>query len=172
MSSLRDGLRAILEDPSISDIDTALDALEHEVIQPELAAKDAEILRLHNAWADAKQGNDERLLNMVNANAELVTRLERAESRLVRYWLAWESARIHRRSARILARELRRQVSHAQKSAKRAEVERDRLARLVDEALAIRRYGQRAPGGTENWGDWDRQADAERRAALELKEQT
>lgn len=43
------------------------------VVQPEL-------IRLHNAWAEAKQGNDERLLNMVEANAQFVTRMEQAEA--------------------------------------------------------------------------------------------
>ena len=43
--------------------------------------------------------------------------------------------------------------------------ERDRLAKLVDEAMAIRMYGERAPGGNENWADWDVKAEAERRGA-------
>lgn len=38
-----------------------------------------------------------------------------------------------------------------------------RLIALVDEALAIRMYGERAPGGTENWADWDIKAEAEMR---------
>ena len=29
---------------------------------------------------------------------------------------------------------------------------------LVREALHLRQYGEYAPGGTENWRDWDRKA--------------
>lgn len=38
--------------------------------------------------------------------------------------------------------------------------ERDTLRRLVETALNIRMYGERAPGGNENWRDWDRAASA------------
>jgi hypothetical protein len=40
----------------------------------------------------------------------------------------------------------------------RAEVKT--LSRLVETALNIRMYGERAPGGNENWRDWDRAASA------------
>jgi hypothetical protein len=36
--------------------------------------------------------------------------------------------------------------------------------RLLEEALHIRTNGERAPGGTENWHDWDRQAEASLRS--------
>lgn len=31
--------------------------------------------------------------------------------------------------------------------------------RLLEEALHIRMHGERAPGGTENWADWDTKAE-------------
>lgn len=50
----------------------------------------AEVRRLHNAWADAKQGNDQRLLNMVAANAEFLGRMERAQAIGKEALEAWE----------------------------------------------------------------------------------
>jgi hypothetical protein len=40
----------------------------------------------------------------------------------------------------------------------RAEVHR--LRALVEEALHLRMHGERAPGGTETWPEWDRKAGA------------
>jgi hypothetical protein len=31
--------------------------------------------------------------------------------------------------------------------------------RLVEEAIHLRMHGERAPGGTENWRDWERAAE-------------
>lgn len=31
--------------------------------------------------------------------------------------------------------------------------------RLLEEALHLRTHGERAPGGTENWADWDKRAE-------------
>jgi hypothetical protein len=45
------------------------------------------------------------------------------------------------------------------------QAERDRLYTLVAEAMTIRTYGEHAPGGTENWADWDVKAEAELRGA-------
>ena len=42
----------------------------------------------------------------------------------------------------------------------RAENERDEMRRLLDTALNIRMYGERAPGGNENWRDWEQAASA------------
>jgi hypothetical protein len=33
------------------------------------------------------------------------------------------------------------------------------LTRLAEEALFIRQHGERAPGGNENWRDWDLKAE-------------
>lgn len=39
-------------------------------------------------------------------------------------------------------------------------------ADLIEEALRIRMYGERAPGGTENWHDWEREAEVFLRGLL------
>lgn len=36
----------------------------------------------------------------------------------------------------------------------------DAARRLVEDALHLRTVGERAPGGTETWADWDRRAEA------------
>lgn len=41
--------------------------------------------------------------------------------------------------------------------------ELDRLRALVQEAMTIRMYGEWAPGGNENWADWDAKAETELR---------
>jgi hypothetical protein len=38
--------------------------------------------------------------------------------------------------------------------------ERDTARSLLDTALNIRMYGERAPGGNENWRDWERDVSA------------
>ena len=46
-------------------------------------------------------------------------------------------------------------------------VEREgHAAELVEEALHLRMYGERAPGGDETWAEWDRKAEAFLRARL------
>jgi hypothetical protein len=40
------------------------------------------------------------------------------------------------------------------------------LLNLLDEALHLRRNGESAPGGGENWDDWDRKADSFLRVIL------
>lgn len=35
----------------------------------------------------------------------------------------------------------------------------DTAIRLLEEALHLRRNGERAPGGNETWRDWDRKAE-------------
>jgi hypothetical protein len=40
------------------------------------------------------------------------------------------------------------------------------LTLLLEEAMLIRVHGERAPGGKENWRDWDRKAEAMLRSTL------
>jgi hypothetical protein len=44
--------------------------------------------------------------------------------------------------------------------AEQAEARRDAADALLDTALNIRMYGERAPGGNENWRDWEQAASA------------
>jgi hypothetical protein len=37
--------------------------------------------------------------------------------------------------------------------------DRDVARNLLEAALHLRMYGERAPGGNENWADWDRDAE-------------
>ena len=41
-----------------------------------------------------------------------------------------------------------------------------RLKALLEEALFIRQNGERAPGGSENWRDWDLKAETLLRGLL------
>lgn len=43
----------------------------------------------------------------------------------------------------------------------------DEAVRLLEEALHLRQNGERAPGGTETWRDWDRAAERFLRARLD-----
>lgn len=46
----------------------------------------------------------------------------------------------------------------------RADDERARAIRLIERALHLRMNGERAPGGTETWAQWDRDAETFLRA--------
>lgn len=46
-----------------------------------------------------------------------------------------------------------------------------KLFRLVEEAFTIRMYGERAPGGSENWADWERKAEETLRSLGALRGQ-
>lgn len=50
--------------------------------------------------------------------------------------------------------------------------ERDQLKKLTEEALHLRMYGERAPGGNENWHDWDTKTDRALRAMLDQQTTT
>jgi hypothetical protein len=53
-----------------------------------------------------------------------------------------------------------RGLAEAQQKTIREEVAaRGRAEELLRTAMAIRMYGERAPGGNENWADWDRDAE-------------
>lgn len=42
----------------------------------------------------------------------------------------------------------------------------DEAIRLLEEALHLRMNGERAPGGTETWRDWDRKTEVFLRSLL------
>ena len=46
------------------------------------------------------------------------------------------------------------------------EAQNDTLTKIVEYALHLRMYGERAPGGNETWSEWDSMAEGALRAAL------
>jgi len=125
-------------------------------VQPELDAKDAEIRQLQTVL-EGDLAEAQGVLRRTKAiqdctERHFVTLRERAER---------AEAELDRLKAEV--REYQQANTKLQQLNVWRTDERNRLLVLIRDAMTIRMYGQRAPGSTENWADWDRAAETELR---------
>lgn len=66
-----------------------------------------------------------------------------------------------------------RDRTERQSAAKRTDgtAHRDAAVALIEYALHLRLYGERAPGGDETWREWDRRAEAFMRTLTDINEE-